>query len=217
MKEARLVSAPVGSVNAPSLVPTIAPTVTTSSNTPFREARTPHSTVVVDVQLVLAQGRLRESPREEVAVKQAPKLSPAIVTVPPVRPTFQAQADENPGAENEKCNSEPLSHASTHTRFTRFTRFTQAGSFKGAPSNVNFCDLVPTIVPTVTASPVVPARDERTLQLTVVPDVQLVQLHAWLTESSSEEVGDRSNKTPNCSPDIVTDPSPVRPMFHRYV
>ena len=80
---------------------------------------------------------------------------------------------------------------------------------------MNFCDLVPTIVPTVTASPVVPARDERTLQLILVPDVQLVQLHAWLTESSSEVVGDRSNKTPNCSPDIVTDPSPVRPIFQR--
>ena len=109
MKEARLVSAPVGSVNAPSLVPTIEPTVTNSSNTPLREARTPHSTVVVDVQLVLAQGRFTESPREAVGVKQAPKLSPEIVTVPPVRPTFQAQADENPGAENEKCNSEPVS------------------------------------------------------------------------------------------------------------
>jgi hypothetical protein len=85
---------------------------------------------------------------------------------------------------------------------------------------VNFCDLVPTIVPTVTASPVVPARDERTLQLTVVPDVQLVQRHAWLTEShaesSSEVVGD-SPSQPNCSPDIVTDPSLVRPMFHRSV
>ncbi len=79
---------------------------------------------------------------------------------------------------------------------------------------MNFCDLVPTIVPTVTAAPVVPARDERTLQLTVVPDVQLVQLHAWLTESSSEVVGDSPNQ-PNCSPDIVTDPSPVRPMFQR--
>jgi hypothetical protein len=80
---------------------------------------------------------------------------------------------------------------------------------------VNFCDRVPTIVPTVTASPVVPARDDRALQLTAVPDVQLVQLHAWLAESSSEVVGERSTKTPNCSPDIVTDPSPVRPMFQR--
>jgi hypothetical protein len=60
-----------------------------------------------------------------------------------------------------------------------------------------------------------PARDARALQTTVVPVVQLVQLHAWLAESSSEVVGDRSNKTPNCSPDIVTDPSPVRPMFQR--
>jgi hypothetical protein len=60
-----------------------------------------------------------------------------------------------------------------------------------------------------------PARDARVLQTTVVPVVQLVQLHAWLTESSSEVVGDRSNKTPHCSPDIVTDPSPVRPMFQR--
>ena len=80
---------------------------------------------------------------------------------------------------------------------------------------MNFCDRVPTIVPTVTASPVVPARDDRALQMTALPDVQLVQLHAWLAESSSEVVGDRSNKTPNCSPDIVTDPSPVRPMFQR--
>jgi hypothetical protein len=116
VKEARLVSAPVGSVNAPSLVPTIEPTVTTSSNTPFREARTPHSTVVVDVQLVLAQGRFTESPREAVGVKQAPKLSPVIVTVPPVRPTFQAQADENPGAANRKCGiKEALSQSNTHT------------------------------------------------------------------------------------------------------
>jgi hypothetical protein len=53
--------------------------------------------------------------------------------------------------------------------------------------------------------------------MTALPDVQLVQLHAWLAESSSEVVGERSDKTPNCSPDIVTDPSPVRPMFHRYV
>ena len=80
---------------------------------------------------------------------------------------------------------------------------------------MNFCDRVPTIVPTVTASPVVPARDDRALQMTALPDVQLVQLHAWLVESSSEVVGERSNKTPNCSPDIVTDPSPVRPMFQR--
>ena len=116
VKEARLVSAPVGSVNAPSLVPTIEPTVTDSSNTPLREARTPHSTVVVDVQLVLAQGRFRESPREAVGVKQAPKLSPAIVTVPPVRPTFQAQADENPGAANRKCGiNNALSQHNTHT------------------------------------------------------------------------------------------------------
>ncbi len=116
MKEARLVSAPVGSVNAPSLVPTIEPTVTDSSNTPLREARTPHSTVVVDVQLVLAQGRFRESPREAVGVTQAPKLSPAIVTVPPVRPTFQAQADENPGAEIGSAVSKRLSHRATRTR-----------------------------------------------------------------------------------------------------
>ena len=80
---------------------------------------------------------------------------------------------------------------------------------------MNFCDRVPTIVPTVTASPVVPARDDRALQMTALPDVQLVQLHAWLAESSSEVVGERSTKTPNCSPDIVTDPSPVRPMFQR--
>jgi hypothetical protein len=64
-----------------------------------------------------------------------------------------------------------------------------------------------------------PARDARALQTTVVPVVQLVQLHAWLAEShaesSSEVVGDSPNKTPNCSPDIVTDPSPVRPMFQR--
>jgi hypothetical protein len=63
-----------------------------------------------------------------------------------------------------------------------------------------------------------PARDARVLQTTVVPVVQLVQLHAWLTEShaesSSEVVGD-SPSQPNCSPDIVTDPSPVRPMFQR--
>ena len=85
------------------------------------------------------------------------------------------------------------------------------------PSNVNVCILVPTAPPTVTASLTMPARDARALQTTVVPVVQLVQLHAWLTESSSEVVGDRSNKTPSCSPDIVTDQSPVRPMFHRYV
>jgi hypothetical protein len=116
VNEARLVSAPVGSVNAPSLVPTIEPTVTNSSKTPLREARTPHSTVVVDVQLVLAQGRFTESPRDAVGVKQAPKLSPAIVTVPPVRPMFQAQADENPGAEIKKCGiQEALSHSNTHT------------------------------------------------------------------------------------------------------
>ena len=63
-----------------------------------------------------------------------------------------------------------------------------------------------------------PARDARALQTTVVPVVQLVQLHAWLTEShaesSSEVVGD-SPSQPNCSPDIVTDQSPVRPMFQR--
>ena len=80
---------------------------------------------------------------------------------------------------------------------------------------MNFCVLVPTAPPTVTTSLTMPARDARVLQTTVVPVVQLVQLHAWLTESSSEVVGDRSNKTPNCSPDIVTDPSPVRPMFQR--
>ena len=82
---------------------------------------------------------------------------------------------------------------------------------------MNFCVLVPTAPSTVTTSLTMPARDARVLQTTVVPVVQLVQLHAWLTESSSEEVGDRSNKTPNCSPDIDTDPSPIRPMFHRYV
>ena len=97
-------------------MPTIAPTVTTSSNTPFREARTPHSTVVVDVQLVLAQGRFTESPREAVGVKQAPKLSPAIVTMPPVRPTFQAQADENPGAEiKNRGIQKAFSESNTHT------------------------------------------------------------------------------------------------------
>ena len=56
--------------------------------------------------------------------------------------------------------------------------------------------------------------------MTAVPVVQLVQLHGWLVEShvesSSEAVGDSPTK-PNCSPDIVTDPSPVRPMFHRSV
>jgi hypothetical protein len=58
---------------------------------------------VVEIQLVLAQGRFRESPREAVGVKQAPKLSPVIVTVPlAVRPTFQGQADENAGAEKRK-------------------------------------------------------------------------------------------------------------------
>ncbi len=87
------------------------------------------------------------------------------------------------------------------------------------PSNVNVCVLVATLAPTVTwqvvAAPVVPAF-ECVLQTTVVPVVQLVQLHAWLTESSSEAVGDSPTK-PNCSPDIVTDPSPVRPMLHRSV
>jgi hypothetical protein len=68
---------------------------------------------VVDVQLVLAQGRFRESPREAVGVKQAPKLSPAIVTVPPVRPTFQAQADENPGAEIGSAIATTLFHNTT--------------------------------------------------------------------------------------------------------
>ena len=80
---------------------------------------------------------------------------------------------------------------------------------------MNFCVLVPTAPPTVTTSLTIPARDARALQTTVVPDVQLVQLHAWLAESSSEVVGDSPNRTPNCSPDIVTDQSPVRPMFHR--
>ena len=83
---------------------------------------------------------------------------------------------------------------------------------------MNFCVLVPTAPPTVTTSLTMPERDARALQTTVVPDVQLVQLHAWLTEShaesSSEVVGDSPSK-PNCSPDIVTDPSPVRPMFQR--
>ena len=96
-------------------------------------------------------------------------------------------------------------------------RFTESGPIGVRPSNVNFCVLVPTAPPTVTTSLTMPARDARALQTAVVPDVQLVQLHAWLTESSSEVVGDRSNKTPNCSPDIVTDQSPVRPMFQRYV
>ena len=79
---------------------------------------------------------------------------------------------------------------------------------------MNFCVLVPTAPPTVTTSLAMPARDARALQTTVVPVVQLVQLHAWLAESSSEVVGD-SPSQPNCSPDIVTDQSPVRPMFQR--
>jgi hypothetical protein len=202
LKEARLVSHPVESVKAPSLVPTIEPTVTTSSNAPLRDACTPHSTVVVDVQLVLAHGRLRESPREAVGVKHAPKLSPVIVTVPlAVRPTFQGQADENAGAEKKIT-------ACTGTKERPFKNT--------VPSNVNVWVLVPTIPPTVTASPVVPAREDCTLQVTNVPVVQLVHLHAWFIESSSEALGDSPNK-PNCSPDTVTNQSPVRPIFQRYV
>ncbi len=86
---------------------------------------------------------------------------------------------------------------------------------RGVPSYVNIC-LVPTTPTTVIASRTMPRPglplDAWTRHAADVADVQLVLLHAWSDESSSDPVGVKQYK-PKLSPDIVTLPVPVRTAF----
>ncbi len=77
---------------------------------------------------------------------------------------------------------------------------------------MNIC-LVPTTPTTVIASCTMPRPglplDACTPHPADVADVQLVLVHAWSDESSSDAVGVKQ-LTPKLSPDIVTLPVPVR-------
>ena len=77
---------------------------------------------------------------------------------------------------------------------------------------MNSC-LVPTTPTTVIASRTMPRPglplDVCTRHAADVADVQLVLVHAWSDESSSDAVGVKQY-TPKLSPDIVTLPVPVR-------
>ena len=80
---------------------------------------------------------------------------------------------------------------------------------------MNIC-LVPTTPTTVIASRTMPRPglplDACTRHAADVADVQLVLVHAWSDESSSDPVGVKQY-TPKLSPDIVTLPVPVRPAL----